>query len=261
MNEASRFLRYVLPSLIMLLEFFIYLCISNFGDAKKLLEYIRGDIGIAIISFLGVGAMGYFLSMFYYSLCPLVDYRPLIKACTEWNLLRLQDRSTHKPIDVDKISRDGAWRIAVTLWQENKMKDEGIKGADDRQERFSDILNSHGVALIGAIIGILGWFAYITYTGFIRSPVFWDKWPFIISVPMLIILLHISNFKNARETALTIGETVLFNALSNNFKIPSELYVENKIPEEERRKINAKKIFSINFGKYNKVTFERFYNN
>jgi len=66
LQEAERFLRYVVPGLIFFIELLIYLLISGDICFSQLIGKVN-PIGIAISGFLASGGLGFLFGIIYYT--------------------------------------------------------------------------------------------------------------------------------------------------------------------------------------------------
>jgi len=216
MQEAQRFLRYVVPGLILFIELIIYLLLSGDVCLSQLIKF--GDnISLAISAFLASGAIGFLLGIFYNNIIwwrPFVklaiDHRPLLNDGVHKGWVKLQGGLADKEIDVNKLSVRSAWHIAISYWYTRIETPNGIKGAAPRVERLSDIVNGLGTQCVSSSFAFLIWCIYNI----------WD-WPnrigwsdlISLAVGILLLFFHITNFRNVAKDLRTIFGTVLLNEL------------------------------------------------
>jgi len=216
MQEAQRFLRYVVPGLILFIELIIYLLLSGDVCLSQLIKF--GDnISLAISAFLASGAIGFLLGIIYNNIIwwkPFVkyaiDHRPLLNEGKLKGWLKLQSGLADDEVDVNKLSVRRAWHIAISYWYTRIETSNSIKGSVPRVERLSDIVNGLGTQCISSSFALISWGIYN-----LRD---WPSricWSDLISLALgiLLVILHFTNFKNVAKDLGTIFGTVLLNEL------------------------------------------------
>jgi hypothetical protein len=165
MKEARRFLRYVLPGLVLLIEVCLYLWISSYHQFVQLIKEFGKDVAFPVSVFFASGGIGYLLSLIYHVLywatgireLVAVDHRPLIKDAVNRKWLKLQRRGDEGEVNVKELTQAGAWCIVTSFWHERKESSKRIKGANSRIDSLSDITHGLGTTVIGSIIAIPLW--------------------------------------------------------------------------------------------------------
>ncbi|MBI5375522.1 MAG: hypothetical protein HZA77_08810 [Candidatus Schekmanbacteria bacterium] len=164
MEDARRFLRYVLPGLVFLIEVFSYLLISASTEFVKFLKDIAVNISFPISIFLASGGIGFILGIFYRTLYKsrmfdslVVNHHSQLSDSISRGWLKLQNRENKQEFKINELSRNGAWRIQAVIWHERRNSNEIIKSADSLTDRLGDISHGLGTALIGAIIAVPVW--------------------------------------------------------------------------------------------------------
>lgn len=226
MEEARRFLRYVLPGLLYLLETFILLLLSV--DRNILFPLIKeiptDNVAFPITVFIASGALGFLLSIIYYALfwnilTPLrVNHRPFIKIAVEKDWLQLMNRENNTIVQPNDISGKGAWRIITGFWHENIKTSKRFESANKRIDIFTDLAHGLGAAFIGSVFAIVTWWLiHKILTN--ECPYNWTD--FI--APFIFFVVHFVNFKNIAKHYGNISEMIVLNELR-------ELSKEGKTP-------------------------------
>jgi hypothetical protein len=161
MQEAQRFLRYVIPGLIFIIEPLLYLLIAQDICLAQMIQY--GDhISVPISAFLVSGGVGFLLGAFYYVLIwkwPFnrlgADHRPLLRDSVTQGWLQLRNRIGDKDINVEQLSQRGAWRLVISYWNTRIEASPEIKGATPRAERLADIAHGLGTTFLASVAGFI----------------------------------------------------------------------------------------------------------
>jgi len=92
MEEARRFLRYVIPGLLFFIEISLYLFFSAHRQFISALKELGKDLAFPVSLFLASGGIGFLLGVLYHSLYWTKGFRALVV--------------THLPLIKDCIGRD-----------------------------------------------------------------------------------------------------------------------------------------------------------
>jgi len=171
MKEAQRFLRYVIPGFVFIIELLAYLLLAGDISIIDLINY-GGNTSILISAFLISGGLGFIFGVFYYTLIwkwPLkywgADLRPLLIDSVNQDLLILRNRSCDNEVSPKLISQRGAFRIVSSFWSLRKNISEELKGAaDSRTDRLADIAHSLGTSVVASTFAF-GGFCYFHLRG------------------------------------------------------------------------------------------------
>jgi hypothetical protein len=224
MEEARRFLRYVIPGLVFLIEITLYLSLSVNGGFLKSLRDLGKDLGFALLLFLASGGLGFLLGVVYHSLywttgfCKLVvTHLPLVKDCIERGWLKLQKREDGSELDVNVLTQSGAWRIVTAFWHERKESSQRIKAANSRTDSLTDIMHGLGTTFIGSILAIFAWiFVHRKLLG---------QFPYIeyYIIPLSVSYIHFINWRRVIEHFQSVVAIIVCDELQ-------EIYIKNETP-------------------------------
>lgn len=172
MDEAKRFMRYVLPGLVSILLIIIFHWATNPCTIKNLFRDYGADgnataFGAAVLLFLSSGALGYIFSTVYFLFSPCfmgLSHKPAIKTLLnlKYPLFFYDSRcgNEHR-LNTNYITKQQALLIVNSWWWYLKGIDNGVKEIDKYLDRLSDAFHSLGATLIGSIISMsLVWLHY-----------------------------------------------------------------------------------------------------
>ncbi|MCF8034339.1 MAG: hypothetical protein K9K66_10170 [Desulfarculaceae bacterium] len=153
-------MRYVLPGVVCVTEFFLALLIVFPCETKTFITSIQWDgLGVAIGAFFGSGALGYLFSVIYYS---------IVSSCPRWfykhasPLHCLEDKFNYhffpKLKDLDYRER---WELFNTIWHVEKQKLEALQKVEDVTDRLLNIANGHGITTVGSWLSMFGWILFV----------------------------------------------------------------------------------------------------
>jgi hypothetical protein len=181
MDEAKRFLRYILPGLIFPVMVVISLLISDFNRTIEILGKTsdKGIIGTIGGVFLASGALGYIFSVIYWVLYwrefepryiykirindMAIDHRPLLRGLNERGRIEVVNIFGER-VNLDNISKKGAFVIFSQHWWTSRIKNEADKEKFDSIDRLSDIMHAIGASFIGICLSVIAWaFIYFGY--------------------------------------------------------------------------------------------------
>ncbi len=221
MGEAQRFIRYVAPGLILIIEFLAYLLISGDICFKQLIEP-SNSIGVAASTFLASGGLGFLLGIIYYpvvwrekiftNILTGADFRHFLKIAESNRWLKLCSTNGEQ-VHADKLTKRGAWRVIISYWSTKTQTSKRIKGANPRMERLADIMNGMGTTCL-ASFGALALFV-------IYNP-FWFKlsWRHDLSflIGLLILFVHHWNYKGVIKDYENFCASVFLNEFECEYK-------------------------------------------
>lgn len=223
----KKFIRYVVPGLVVMVEFMgslgVILFFTDIGLLKlylfRMVTYGNG-IGTPLSIFLLSGGLGAFLATAYhyliYSYCLdrfNVDYSKLLKYCEDEKLIKLSTWDG-KQVASERLNRIGQWRVLTAFWHSNLKNSEFFAKAERRAETLHDIAHGQGTQLVGAFIVALMLVAFDWY----YPNVSFGLWYII---PLSILFLHFIAF---RKVILSI-QTVLSNFYIKEFEQQQEAYI------------------------------------
>ena len=244
MEEMKKFLRFVVPGLVVVVEFsgilFLLLLFQKPTLLKyyltKIIEYGEG-IGISFSLLLLSGGLGALLATIYHYLLSLFDkcnvnYSELLKYCENKKYLKLYRwNNESKPISHDNLHRLGQWRVLTAFWHINKQtKSEFFKEAERRAETLYDIGHGLGTQLIGSIL-VLG----MLFLFDLSHP---DLcFGLLYLIPVLLIMLHFFAFKKVIHSIQSILSNFFINEFVRQKEEPYIIYVSKKDLKWKSRKI------------------------
>ncbi|MBI3657348.1 MAG: hypothetical protein HY232_13095 [Acidobacteria bacterium] len=176
MDEARRFLRYIIPSAVFAVEIFIFLLILFPDWTLCKLSSIKEKEGLALVaaSIFASGGLGYLFSSIHHTIrwwwCPVINHKELILSLTAGNFLALRNQADNTLIDqttLKNLTLPDAWIIASTLWFNRLKTSEVIAGADSRTASLVDLSHSLGTLRISCVTAFMatlwiasniGWF-------------------------------------------------------------------------------------------------------
>ncbi len=205
MEEAKRFLRYVLPGLVSLLQLIFILYLNN---DLEILE--KSTLGTAASAFFASGVLGFLFSNFYYVLhwklyykCPCItklNYKKIIYKYPK--LFKYFDYSEH-------LKQREAWTILNALANFSKIP--GIREAEKTMQSVSNILVSIGTTILILFFSCLTClFIYWKYLEICDI-----VWFILVNVITLVILLF--NYQIVAGTLQSLHERT-FEWLSKHIK-------------------------------------------
>jgi hypothetical protein len=222
MEEARRFLRYVTPGLVFLLEFALFLWLGWLGlsgldreawtkSLRKLFPQNDGGLDKIVIAaataFVASGGIGFLLSTFHHFLVGTLyhyiglgfRYRRILNLLESRNLLRIVDLSD-VPLHIRWWQAGREWTVVTGLWHERREL-QRIKGATPRADSLADSAHSLGATFLGSLFA-LG-LALFFLGSLDQKPLFWI-------VSLLLVALHLMSYiRVVRVTRNYIGLILL----------------------------------------------------
>lgn len=226
MDETHRFLRYVMPGALFFIEalFLLLLLLWPEWTVTRLHQLLDVKLGSALAGFLGLGGMGFLLSIFHHwsRECKCLggfDHSLVIKRLRERNVLQLFDAHAGNLLSVeDEPDRHQAWAIVNALWHQRVSKNHRIKGANPRAETLSDMVHSIGTARVGAVFAIIFVSLVVCHVGKPSSETN-DIVRFILTVGIAAVLLYMHDraYRQISDTAENLIAEILEDTLTESF--------------------------------------------
>jgi len=221
MNEARRFLRFVIPGITFFVELALLLLLA---DHTRVIEWASGHnpegIGHALALLVASGGIGAMLSTVHHLLYRLlfyrllrgsgVDHRDMLAHAERDGHLQLQLRETRETVGARTLSRGGAWRVTTALWIERRSN--LVKGAHHSAERLTDIMHGAGATTVGA--GAASATVLVLYRGGLTVG--------LLAMAFVIPLAHLINFVNTVVHANSVIDMVMTEALRVEHGITGE---------------------------------------
>ena len=218
MEEARRFLRYVIPGLLFFIEVSIYLFFSAHAQFIFSIREWGKDLAFPITIFLASGGMGFLLGVLYHSLYWTIGFRtfavnhiPLIQDCVNRDWLKLKRRANNSDLNVSQLTQTGAWRVVTAYWHERREFSKRIKGANDRTDSLTDIMHGLGATLIGSLISIPTWI-YIHKKLVCSYP----SWFYYI-LPLAFLFFNFLNFRRVVKNCQGVVDIIMSDDISKEY--------------------------------------------
>ncbi len=172
MDEVRRFLRFTLPGMASLGQFFLAVYFTRSAAIELLLKKLdsqAGIIGGVVAVFITSGAIGYILASayipLYWTIFSLVsiDHLTIVRKLISLDKLVVTD-SDGNPIPEDKLKKRDAWTILTYYWYANLEESKELIGLNKITDRLADFTHAHGATFLGTALGLLVWFFW--FSGF-----------------------------------------------------------------------------------------------
>lgn len=226
MPEARRFLRYVIPGLLSILEAFLFALFAWPDVAPETLLKVMKDLqaGGAFAAFFLTGALGYFLSAVHHTISWLPgikriyagDYRPFFRKAFNHSLVTKEEsnaQDAHKEVE---LSIEEASQAMAALWNESRECSKQVKAANDRVDSLTDLMHGAGAAVVGSTLAYIV-FAFVAFG---RSDAVWWRPTLAFAV---LFFIHVWNYFKLREHATRVVEIVFWRELKRREKAPELL--------------------------------------
>jgi hypothetical protein len=230
MEETQRFLRYVMPGALFLIEaLFLLMLLWPEGTAGKIKEFadMKSGGAIAIVSVLGLGALGFFFSIIHHStrecewLARLLggfDHRQVIGRLRSRGILMLFNARNCATLGPeDEPDRHQAWAIVNALWHERVKKDPMIKGANRRAGTLADIVHSIGAARVGSLFAVII-APYMVY--YLAKPSQESSILRFVVIAAILLIIHFYAYWRVSRNAENLISEILEDALTESFCKP-----------------------------------------
>jgi len=215
MPEARRFLRYVLPGLLAVLEALLFLLLAWPAETpQRLLHATRDlDAGSALMAFLVTGALGHALSAVHhtFSWLPVVrgfyagDYRPFFRRALGAKLVTTEPDFSSRNKE-PSLSVEEASQAMAALWNESRECSPHVKAANERVDSLTDLMHGAGAASVGAVV------AFVVFLFVAWSQAGENCWQPTTAFALL-LALHVRNYWKLREHATRVVEIVFWQEL------------------------------------------------
>jgi hypothetical protein len=226
MPEARRFLRYVIPGLLAVLEALVFAALAWPAEApQRILDATKDlEAGGALMAFLVTGVLGYAFSAVHHTVSWLPgircfyagDYRPFFRRALDAKLVTTDPAVSNRKSKTE-LSVEEASQAMAALWNESRECSPQVKAANDRVDSLTDLMHSAGAASVGSVV------AFVCFVGVaceFSGGVNW--WRPTIAFAVL-FLLHVRNYFKLREHATRVVEVVFWQELKRRQTPPTIL--------------------------------------
>lgn len=180
MDEARRFLRYILPGLLFAIEVVLLLLLLRPDLALAQLTAVKDaeGLGLVLAALVASGGLGFFLSTLHHTFHwwpwtprpKAVDHSTVIENLVKARILSIR-RVDGKEFNATALTREQAWMILSGLWHPRSNSSESIKGADKAAAALADMVHSTGTARVAAFAApIVAFGVAISASSFSEEP-------------------------------------------------------------------------------------------
>lgn len=234
MNEAQRFLRYVIPGLVFLAEALCLLLILLPDWTLTQVKAVKGDesLGIVFATLLASGGIGFIFSLLHHGhwppLVPEIDHSGLIARLRASKVIQLVDAGTDEPIANDAtVSREDAWIIVTSVWHERVKTSDCIMAAEPKVGVFVDMYHTTGTAYVASAVAMV---VTVLIAANVADPSC-ELGPAVrficaSAVGAILIFVHRRNCFRVRYLAQGLIEEVLHDALLAEKELPVKTRVQ-----------------------------------
>lgn len=205
MNEAQRFMRYVLPGMVSLLLFTVFSILASGKPCEDIIKFFNDKgtatvLGSILTVFLSSGALGYLFSTLYFLLsqkCIGLDHRPAIRILIDdgYNIQILCSNCMNKyRFDNSNLTIQDALAIINAWWWYLRGIDKSVKSIDDYLLRLSDAFHCLGATVVGTIIGFIIWLFSAKFNIYYFS--FWAIIIVLLSANLYFLRLYLQRYAN-----------------------------------------------------------------
>ena len=221
MDETKRFLRYVVPGLVLAVETTLLLFILDPEWTVGKLDSLKRDAGFgaALVALLASGGVGFILSGIHHTFCwclkeSVIDHRKLINGLTARSIVVIRDARTNQILP-QSDSLTEAWVITGSLWLERSKTNKKVAGATPRSITLGDLAHSTGAVRVAPFLALMITFATAWRVGQLA----WNIEPIIrvigtIAVAFSLFWVHQNNYRRTGLLSQQFIDEVLADALA-----------------------------------------------
>jgi hypothetical protein len=236
MNEARRFIRYVIPGLVFATQFIILLGLLRPDWISEFLHQLKKDSGLGLLfaTLLASGGAGMVFSCIYHywhwEKGTAMDHKDVLIRLDKEGILNARD------VDFKTLCREDAWIILTALWHERLKSNETIGSADPKVADMLDLVHSIGTSRVAALVAAIVAFAVAASFSQFDPTIGGPCIRFIIALVLAFSvpwLLH-ANFVRIARLAQGVIDQVLSDALMAEGKLPekSPASTDDNAPKE-----------------------------
>lgn len=246
MKEGSRFLRYVIPGLIMLVELAIYLYLSDKDFLISKIENHINGLEVPLTIFLASGGIGFLLGVIYHFLFWWtglrrwnLDHRGVIDNCYARGWLKVRMRADGSDVDPSEIKQRGAWRVVTSFWHVRIESSPRIKTANVFTDDMGDIVHGLGTSLVGSFFALVTW----VFVRFFIVRIHYSSqyrlldWLWLI-IPVSMIIIHFLNYREMVSNFQGIIDSIFANEVKiESTSVPVVIELDkNDLKKQQQQK-------------------------
>lgn len=231
MDEARRFLRYILPGLVFPVMLLITLLISDSDRIICLLEKYSDKQIIGVIGgvFLASGTLGYIFSVIYWarywlkprSICKIkiigdiaIDHKPLLRGLEEGGRIEVVNIFGNR-VDLEGISKREAFVIFSQHWWTSRIENEADKDKFISIDRLADIMHAIGATIISILFSYFVW--AISHSWYLISePSISDVWVLLMVIALIFVFWK--NYWDIHKSLRSLLNSLFANMVENQFE-------------------------------------------
>lgn len=216
MDEARRFLRFVIPGIVFAAEVVLLLWII-WGDISFLSNLKNSGAATVIAAALASGGLGVVFSAIHHVfLHPHpkigvigVNHTESIARLIKAGILKLEG------FESQSLSRDDAWIITTALWHQRLTTNKKIKAADGRTRGLLDLAHSWGTAFVASLAASLAAFVLAGVYSQLATCSLEPIVRFVVAVVIALAApqLFFSSYLRISQLAQSVVDEVLADAL------------------------------------------------
>jgi len=225
MDDFKKYIRYLIPSFVVLIELGIFFAILFFNqiDAEIIRKTLHLSAGSAILLIVTSGGSGFIFNILNHhaiwmlpTCYPGINYQSFISHLQENKFVKILSRGETSHT-VQQL--ENQWWFINLLWHRLKTEDEQLRAADARNNSLVDVAHSLGSILTGTIL-IIPFTIMVLYKLIKMEKI--DSWtsigiyPPIFAVTTLLLFLHIiwTGLKRSNRDVQFFVESNLLTSLS-----------------------------------------------
>ena len=226
MPEARRFLRYVIPGLLAVLEALVFAVLAWPGEVPRGIVHATKDLqaGSALMTFLVTGVLGYAFSAVHHTVSWLPgfrcfyagDYRRFFRRALRAKLV-MTDPAVSSCKCKSDLSVEEASQAMAALWNESRECSPHVKAANQRVDSLTDLMHSAGAACVGSVV------AFGCFVGVACEFSGGGNWSRPTIAFAVLFLLHVRNYWKLREHTTRVVEIVFWQELKRRQTPPTIL--------------------------------------
>ena len=241
MDEAKRFIRYIIPAAVMVVELILFLGISfGLSGNEEAWRWLIGKIkifanlnigGSAFLGFLLVGT-GAVLSLLYHALLANrswgMSHQQLLIDSVEAGYLKFLGYFSGQEINPRQITCLGSWRIVNAYWHGNTRNPQVFKELEKRVDSLCHFAHGLGASFMGSVIVFFAWeyfyIIYVTKITKIYTNDFWGWFGFFY----FFVIIHCVSWAGVLDSARSLIEQGFVDELRRNKKFPVDIYLTQR---------------------------------